>query len=252
MYLVSTSMGNDSVALIQWAHEKALENVHVVYIDTGWAHPDWPNRVEKGMRLAKKYGFIGHIISGEFTFESMVLMKKGFPNQRMQFCSGLLKVVPFQEFAETIDPEKKATVIIGKRRAESANRAATPEFIEKSDSHEGRMVWHPLFKHTDKDRDELLYRAGFDPLPHRSMECCPCVNANRQDLRMTPESQLDKLRELEKKTGRELFRARRHQGAWGIDEVMEWAHSARGGYVKGQKLLWNYRGEPCAGGLCGM
>ncbi len=252
MYIISVSYGNDSVALIQWAHEQGLENVFAVYCDTGWAHPDWPGRVAKGMALAEKYGFTTWNVKGQFTFESMVKMKKGFPSQKMQFCSGILKVIPFGDFAEFIDPAKKATVIIGKRRSESRARANTPEFVIASEHQEGRNVWHPLYKHTDEERDTLIKRAGFKPLLHRSMECCPCVNANRQDLRETPESQIEKLRKLEADTGRELFRAYKHQGAWGIDEVMEWAHSSPGSFIKGQQKIWDYKGELCPSGLCGM
>jgi len=249
-YIISVSYGNDSIALIQWAHEQELDNCFVVYCDTGWAHPDWPARVKKGMALAEKYGFVTWNVKG-MGFEEMVMMKKGFPSNKMQFCSGILKVIPFGDFAEFIDPAKEATVIIGKRRAESQSRANIPEFVPQSEHQEGRNVWHPLYKHTDKERNKLIRKAGFKPLPHRSLECCPCVNANRMDLRQTPEVQLDKLRRLEAETGRELFRAYRHQGAWGIDEVMEWANSGRGQYIHGQGKLWNYRGELCGSGMCG-
>ena len=250
-YILSVSYGNDSIALIQWAHEYGLKNCFVVYCDTGWAHPDWPVRVKKGMALAESYGFVTWTGKG-MTFEEIVLMKKGFPSQKFQWCSGLLKTIPFGDFAEFIDPNKEAVIIIGKRRAESKNRADTPEFIYNSQYHEGRTIWHPLYKHTDDERNELLERAWFKPLPHRSMECCPCVNANRLDLRHTPEIQLDRLRRLERLTGKTMYRAYRHQGAWGIDEVMEWAASGRGKYHNKQMRLWNYRGELCPSGLCGI
>lgn len=251
-YVISASYGNDSIALLQFAKDACLKNVLVVYCDTGWAHPDWIDRVKQGEALAKRFGFEPYIVQGEFTFESMVRMKKGFPSQKMQFCSGILKVIPFHDFLAEIDPEKKAVVMIGKRRAESRARQNTQEFIDADEHQEGRKVWHPLYKHTDEERNTLIEKAGFKVLPHRSLECCPCVNANRQDLRMTPEIQLDRLRKLEAETGRELFRAYRHQGAWGIDEVMEWAHSGHGKYVKNQLKLWNYKGESCLSGLCGM
>ncbi len=249
-YIISVSYGNDSIALIQWAHEQGLENCYVVYCDTGWAHPEWPKRVRKGMALAEEYEFTTWNMQG-MSFEEMVLMRKGFPSQLYQWCSGILKTIPFGDFAEFIDPHKEAIVVLGKRRAESKNRAKTPEFVFASDYHEGRTVWHPLYKHSDKERDGLLLRAGFEPLPHRSMECCPCINANRNDLRKTPESQIDKVRQLERLIGKKMFRAYKHQGAFGIDEVMEWAASGRGKYNMNQMRLWNYRGELCPSGLCG-
>ena len=84
------------------------------------------------------------------------------------------------------------------------------------------------------------------------MECCPSGNAKRKELRNAPEVQRDKLMRLERLIGKEMFRAYRHQGAWGIDEVMEWAASGRGKYNKNQIRLWNYRGELCPSGLCGI
>ena len=251
-YILSVSYGNDSIALIQWAHEKGLENVFVVYCDTGWSHPDWPHRVKKGMALADSYGFTTWNVRGEFTFESMVRMKKGFPSQRYQFCSGILKVFPFLDFTEFLDPDCEAIVLIGKRREESENRKDTPEFIASSEYHEGRTVWHPLYKHTENSRNGLIERAGMDVLQHRSMECCPCVNANRKDLRETPEEQVEKVRVLERAINNNMFRAYKKQGATGIDEVMEWANSGRGQYVRGQGKLWNYRGELCGSGMCGI
>ncbi len=37
MWVISSSCGNDSVALIQWAIESKIKDVVVTYIDTGWA-----------------------------------------------------------------------------------------------------------------------------------------------------------------------------------------------------------------------
>ena len=46
-HLIFASYGNDSIALIQWAHERGLTGVHVAYGDTGWAAEWWPARVEQ-------------------------------------------------------------------------------------------------------------------------------------------------------------------------------------------------------------
>lgn len=248
MYLISTSMGNDSIALIQWAHEKQLDDCYVVYANTGWCHPDWPARVKRGMALADSYGFTTWSTMGMFSFEEAVRFKGGFPNNKYQWCSGIIKSIPLNDFANFIDPYNTATVVIGKRREESKDRANTPEYIKESEYHEYRKVWHPLYKHTEKQRDELVIRAGFKPLPHRSMECCPCVNANRNDLVNTPESQIEKVRKLESEVGRNMFKPSRSMGAEGIDEVMEWAHSGKGRYsAKQVRMFDNYR---CQSGLC--
>jgi 3'-phosphoadenosine 5'-phosphosulfate sulfotransferase (PAPS reductase)/FAD synthetase len=39
MNVISSSYGNDSVALMQWAKERSLPDVTVAYCNTGWAAP---------------------------------------------------------------------------------------------------------------------------------------------------------------------------------------------------------------------
>jgi len=48
MNVIFASYGNDSVALIQWAHDKGLRDVTVAYSNTGWAAQKWPMRVARG------------------------------------------------------------------------------------------------------------------------------------------------------------------------------------------------------------
>ncbi|WP_373031642.1 phosphoadenosine phosphosulfate reductase family protein [Sulfurovum sp.] len=251
-YIISVSYGNDSIALLRWAKEKALQNVNVVYCDTGWAHSSWEARIAAGKTLAYTYGFDVYHVRGDFTFANMVRMKKGFPSQRYQFCSGILKGLPFLEFCEEIDEECKAIVVIGKRREESSNRKETPEFIECSKFHGGRKVWHPLYKHTESQRNDLVSKTGIRILPHRSMECCPCVNANKADLLMVEPERIAEIRALEKEIKHPMFRAKKKMGAEGIDKVLDWARSPRGEYIDGQMFLWDLEGKPCITGMCGI
>ena len=37
MHVLFCSYGNDSIALIQWAHERGLKDVVCLYSDTGWS-----------------------------------------------------------------------------------------------------------------------------------------------------------------------------------------------------------------------
>lgn len=250
-YILSASYGNDSIALIQWAHEQGLENCFVVYADTGWAHPDWLDRVKSGETLAESCGFTTWRVRSRLQFADWVEFKKMFPTNKHQWCTSYLKIIPFGEFLEFIDPLCTATVIVGKRRAESKSQESTQEFERHSKYYTDRTVWNPLYKHSDCKRNELIKKAGFEHLPHRSLECCPCVNANRKDLREAPEICLDRVRALEKTTGKFMYSTTRYMGASGIDEVMEWAASGRGRYNRVQARLWNYRGELCGSGMCG-
>lgn len=225
MNFISVSYGNDSLAMIQWAHEIGLPNATVAYCDTGWASPTWGNRVIEVERLAKSYGF-PTVRLKSMGMAELVRMKKGWPGNGQQFCTAHLKGIPFLQWADEVDLGYTATVLIGKRRAESEKRKDIPEFIEASEHHGGRRVWHPLYLHTDEERNALIYRAGFVPLPHRSLECNPCVNANREDfLRLSP-GEIDRVNDLEAEIGKPMFRPKRFGGI-GIYSVIKWATDGR-------------------------
>ena len=77
-YVMFTSYGNDSIALMQWAHERGLRDVHTAYSDTGWAAPWWPARVEQAEAWARSLGFTPHRIASE-GMEALVARKKAWP-----------------------------------------------------------------------------------------------------------------------------------------------------------------------------
>ena len=225
MNVISSSYGNDSIALIQWAHERGLPDVTVAYCDTGWATPAWSERVTEGEALAKRYGFQAVRLQS-IGMEQLVRDRKGWPGNGQQFCTAHLKGLPFLQWIDEADPACEAVVMVGKRRAESEARKNTPEFVEASEYHGGRKLWHPLYAHSDEQRNALLVRAGFARLPHRSLECNPCVNANREDfLRLTP-GEIDRVSRLEAEIGKPMFRPKRF-GVLGIHGVIVWAKEGR-------------------------
>lgn len=246
--VISSSYGNDSVALIQWAYEQGLRGVKVTFIDTGWAGEGWMERVERCEAWVRTLGFEPIRIIPRVQFEELIRMKKGFPNQRYQWCSAQLKGLPFLDWIDEVDPECKATVMIGKRREESQERANTPEWVESSDYHGGRRVRHPLYMHTKAARDGLILRAGFEVLPHRSKECTPCVNENRAGFRAMTPAEADKVARLEGDVGKTMFRPKRHGGAQGIEQVIRWASNSPGKYNEQQEDLFS---STCSTGYCG-
>jgi len=247
-YVISSSYGNDSVAMIQWAREQGLQEVSVVFVDTGWSAPGWLDRVARMEAWVKSLGFTVIHLKSALGFEDLMVQKKGFPSQRYQWCSGLLKGLPFLTWIDDVDTANTATVMIGKRREESQERADTSEFIESSEYHGGRRVWHPLYLHTEAMRDELLARADITKLPHRSKECAPCINANRDDLRQMTETDIERVEVLEAKVGKTMFRPKRHGGAVGIRRVIAWAYAERGQYDDRQEQMFNQ----CSSGYCGF
>jgi 3'-phosphoadenosine 5'-phosphosulfate sulfotransferase (PAPS reductase)/FAD synthetase len=224
-HVISSSYGNDSVAMIQWAKESGLQDVTVVYVDTGWAAPSWPNRVIECERYVKKLGYTP-VRAKSIGMEELVRIKSGFPSNQHQFCTAHLKGLPFLQWIDEADKECQSIVMVGKRRAESEKRKDTPEFVYESEYHGGRTLWHPLYLHTDDMRNELLNRAGIEILPHRSLECNPCVNANREDfLRLSP-GEIERVNNLEVEVSQPMFRAKRF-GAMGIHGVIVWAKDGR-------------------------
>jgi len=249
MNVLSVSYGNDSIAMIRWAHEQGLSGT-CCYIDTGWAGIGWMDRVRAGEGIASVYGFDVVRITPDVQFRELMEIKKGFPQQRYQWCSAMLKGIPFLNWLDEQDPDYETVVLVGKRRVESKERADTPEFVEDSEYHGGRKLWHPLFKHTDADRDVLIKRAGLTPLPHRSLECDPCVNANRGDFRRLHDDDIEKTEALEAVVGKTMFRPKRHNGARGIKQVIEWAKYSQGQFDPDQDDLFS---EGCGSPFgCGL
>lgn len=252
-YVIFASYGNDSIALIQWAHENNLKNVVCLYSDTGWAADWWQDRVDAGMSLAKGYGFSCVTTTSEGMLD-LVRRKKGWPagGGMGSFCTAELKVKPALEWLELNDPSKEAMCLTGVRRSESQHRSTAPEHIDESERHGGRDLWQPLVRHTDDDRNELIARAGFDVLPHRSMECFPCVHANLGDIRALTEDRIALIDMTEQELGvnskgnlRTFFRPKRHKGAIGIRNVVAWANAPR---PRDQQDMFS---AGCDSGFCG-
>ena len=112
-----------------------------------------------------------------------------------------------------------------------------------------------MVDYTEAMRDELLQRAGIEPLQHRSDECFPCINSNRADIRRLSVERIKEIAAIEKSLGhtskgkpRTMFRPYRYMGATGIVEIARWAKSERG-----QFDLDDGEGGPgCEAGRCGL
>jgi 3'-phosphoadenosine 5'-phosphosulfate sulfotransferase (PAPS reductase)/FAD synthetase len=182
--------------------------------------------------------------------EQLVKKKKGWPmGGGAAFCTAELKVKPAVEWLDKHDPNEEAMCVVGIRREESANRRSFPEYTDSSERHGGRELWAPLVRKSAEERNELLARAGYEPLPHRSKECFPCVHANIPDLRQLTEERIIHIERIEEELGinskgnpRVMFRPKRHKGAVGIRAVHEWAMKPR---------PRDLRNAPCDSGFCG-
>jgi 3'-phosphoadenosine 5'-phosphosulfate sulfotransferase (PAPS reductase)/FAD synthetase len=185
---------------------------------------------------------------------ALVRRKRGWPGAggQGQFCTAELKVIPALKWLDAIDPGKDATALTGVRRSESRQRSSAPEHVTESDRHGGRELWQPLVRHTDEMRDALIHRSGFKVLPHRSLECYPCINANIDDIRLLSEDRIRLIDITERDLGftkkgkpRVMFRTARRKGAVGIRAVVKWASAPR---PRDQMQMFP---AECDSGFCG-
>lgn len=250
IYIARVSWGNDSVAMVQNLHEHGLKDVVCVYSKTGWASEAWCERVEKAEGWARGLGY-RCVQIGSDGFEHMVLTQTAggmFPTRIRKFCTKYLKIKPFLKWVSVFDPDRRALICVGKRRAESAARAGSPAFMPEQD--DGRHVWYPIVEFSDESRDAVIARTPMELLPHRSDECEICINSNRGDLRRASEFSIARLERLETDIGRPMFDPKGKMGATGIREVIEWAKSERGKYAKAEPDTYD-PGETCEDAWCG-
>ena len=278
-YAVCTSVGNDSVALVQWMLDNVPdERFIVIYNNTGWARAEWAGRMEVIAAWCKQRG-VAFYETQSMGMEALVRHKKIWPKPAsdMQFCTSYLKTRPTEKFLDEIDPDKLLTCVNGVRREESNNRRDAPEWVDSSSKHGGRELWSPMVRVLTPERDALIEKAGFSVLPHQSMECYPCVCANKGDLAMLDDQRIDEIEAIElsmghngKKNPYTMFRPYRVGGGVGIRQAVEWGKGPRGWKASVYPETYRYKGgdlivsdlesldentnesRQCEGGYCGM
>lgn len=205
MYIINGNYGNPTIALLQWAYENALPAVTVLSVDTGWAATAWNVWMEQVQDYARACDFSSKVTKSRVDFANLVRDRQNFPTQKFQWCAGILKGLPLLDYLDSIDPQCEATILMGKRQLDLLHYGELPEFIEESDHFGGRRVWHPLRLSDDATFYALIKRAGFAPLPHRSLECDPCIHNTVRDFQRLSEQDVLKLQSLEKEMGRSMF-----------------------------------------------
>ncbi len=236
-FIVRSSYGNDSVALIQWAHENALDGVTVLYSDTGWARRWWQTeRVPEMEAWVRTLGFTAARTASPGMEAIVRRQNRGWPSRLAQFCTDELKIAPSMAWLAQNDPDRHAIILVGVRREESEHRKAAPLYRINSPNDGGRCMIAPLVEMSEADRNALLARAGVEPLAHRSEEC-RCINSAKADIRRYDEADIAEIERIEREAGftskgkpRTMFRPNKFRGATGIRQVVDWAHSAHGKY----------------------
>lgn len=203
-YCVIANFGNESIALIQWLYEHKHQNVLVLSVDTGWGAECFNERVKNAQAWVKTLGFKEVRLTSKPDMIDCVKDRGDFPSKKFHWCAGFIKGLAFEAYLDEHDPTCEYQMVFAKRKAASrANQMLHAS--ETSEHFHDRKVWHPLLSLTDKERDELIRKAGFEVLPHTSLECAPCIHAKRADLNLLSPNDIKRLHQVEKTLNKTMF-----------------------------------------------
>ncbi len=211
MLVLRLNYGDNSIAVLQYIKQQIAQGkldtalpIYSVYVKTSWEAKGWLDRVKQVEEYTKKIGFIPVSLIAKNPFPDLVREKNSFPTTKFQWCSGILKGLPFLDWLDTIDTKCQATIVLPKQEALTRGRVI-PEYIAECEYHGERRIWHPLAKLSIAARDKLVKEAGFNLLGHRSLECQPCVNSNNFDLNNLALADINKVKVLEQELKQSMF-----------------------------------------------
>ncbi|NKB47021.1 MAG: hypothetical protein GKR77_04460 [Legionellales bacterium] len=223
MYILIGNYGNETVALLQWVIEQSLTPCRLVSVDTQWAAHDWLMRVMQIQHYARRHEVMVEVLTAGKGFAHWVAQKKEFPTRKFQWCAGILKGLPLNAWLDDIDPLGQATILMGKLKVGARAYQRLSAVIEESEHFGDRKLWFPLFEHSVAERDQLIERAGFPLLKHRSLECEPCIHATKTELANLAAEDIQKTVRLEALIQQPMFTFAKSQG---IQAVVQWAQQA--------------------------
>lgn len=177
-WVIGYSGGKDSTATLQivWyaleklPSDKLLKPVHVINTDTLVESPVISKWAKKSLSIMQKKSddnglpFITHILTPEVDNTFWVnFLGRGypFPRKKLRWCTDRLKIQPVNNFIKNkIAEHGEIILVLGTRKAESANRAKTMAKYEKKRVREllspnptlaNELVFTPLEDWTDND-----------------------------------------------------------------------------------------------------
>lgn len=281
-HIVGFSGGIDSQACARWVLNRfPAEDVILTNSDAGGnEHPITTAFVEEYSRTVHPVVMVTAIVrdiwetqkdrpglalddDAPLDFPTLMQIKQCPPSRKRQYCTSVLKLNPQrrwirEQFGPT-GPYNGQTFVrySGVRREESANRKDTP--FEQWDEFYDCQLFAPLmdwpktmcFDYVRHHGEPInpLYSMGFS-----RVGCAPCINSNKQDIAnwaaRFPEM-IDKVRGWEERTGLTFFMPIDRDGIRnGIDEVVQWSRTARGGRKMLLPMFNERQGCESKYGLC--
>lgn len=248
------SGGKDSQAAATWLVRESgcpVEKIRLSFNDTGNEH-EWT--YEHIKRISGWLGIEIATTRAELDFYELAERKKRFPSAKARFCTEYLKMRVTQKYIlEWMRDKKNVLLISGVRADESIARSRLPQF--EFDTYYACDVYRPLIEWTLDQVLAFIDGAGqfVNPLYGMGAQrvgCFPCIMSRKREIRMIADQfpeRIDMIREWENKIGdggasffsRSYVPARfrrkaffRNGEMWmvaSIDDVVDWAHTARGG-----------------------
>jgi hypothetical protein len=252
MNFIISTFGDNDIALIQWAFERKMQDVVVIYPETGFGTDEWEERVVRCMAWCESLGFrairtfdkspdgpsIDHFVKSHGSWPEPFNS-----DPRKMFCRAI-KSRPVIRLIEDMDPHQEGSMLFSARRDdEGGHRALWPEYSETAN---GREVWYPMVRVTDTERAELIERAGMTVLNTRNRACSPCIFSTAKELAELDEDRIDHVESIENNLSSNgpvpMFDPQFVAGAVGIRQVVMMAKA-------GETFV--ERRCPCDGGWCG-
>ena len=116
MHVILSDLGDDGVALIQWAMNQKLENIHVIYINTNWQSQAWLTRIKavKTWCISNKVHF--NQLEPQADFSRQVIEHNHFPSIKFQWCAGLIKGTAILDWLDGADEDEEAIILLPNRK----------------------------------------------------------------------------------------------------------------------------------------
>lgn len=249
---LASKTGGPEVQVVKADFTYYLANKREV-IATKWRKDGVPEeRVQRALELCVPTGI---------PFLDLCIGKGRFPSAKGRFCTGSLKIWPIQDQAYSPRWELGETIISwqGLRAEESPARRDLPVFarlesVENYTDYMDKPVrqgpairYLPILKWNLQDVWKMHYRHGIEPNPlyHRGANrvgCFPCIYGRKGELRMWAErfpEHVDRVREWEqivsdasRRGDSTFFPHLNNPKMAGIDNIVVWSKTARGGKFK--------------------
>lgn len=249
MVVASVSGGKDSTALILALREAEIP-ARYVFADTGWEAPETYEYLDL---LRSRLGITIDVVGTPGGMVAKIRKSARFPSRMQRWCTRELKIDPLRAYHDAIESSGVETIsAMGVRRDESAARSDAPEWCD--DEEWGGYKWQPLVNWSVADVIAIHHRHGIPLNPlyllgHSRVGCYPCIFSQKEEIRLIAEhapERIDEIRALEdysndlrdKRNAEEPGRYK-HAATFflsidrkktnGIDEVVAWSRTTRGG-----------------------